>query len=94
MIHWRPNTEQSTVTNDFYMFCCFCPLNLESSEILVLTLCSNVMMHVSVIWFELDVEKKEENSGECNVCKTQFVYSYFFYKNNVYQYLFAYTDTA
>ena len=52
------------------------------------------MMHVSIIWFELDVEKKEKNSGECNVCKTQFVYSYFFYKNNVYQYLFAYTDTA
>ena len=42
-----------------YIFCCFLffPLNLESSENVSLYLSYYVLMHGSLIWFELEKEK-------------------------------------
>ena len=79
-------------TNEFYIFCCFFfPLNLESSKILVLILLSLC----TVLLSGLNWKKKKRISDvrkNANVCVKLNLY--FFYKNIVYRYLFAYIDIA
>ena len=56
----RTQNKVSTGTKSFiYIFCCFFPIKSREQSDISTYLPSNVMMRSSLIWFTLDVEKKE-----------------------------------
>ena len=48
-----------------------------------------IIAHGSLIWFELEKKKRIRENAMCVKLNL-----YFFYKKNIYQYLYAYIDIA